>query len=631
MIAPNSFPSTFDGQSSQWQMVAPQSYYYGAHYDHLHAAAAAFAAQSGYNPAAYAHGHAPFYPSAQPLQHDAFYHAHQQHQQQYVAQAPPAEQARSRFAFAHAPQAYEPRFNLPPPAMHAMQHRYAGADEYAPYGGHAESASRATLDSEHLRFLVGRLTESADALSSDEYDRSAHRADAAMQVDEPQPQQQPITYDLIPNVSAVPPPPPIERSAVPLADLATEMIWEACRQGYLRVADLVNAAAAAAPLGASVLGQSVRSGPRRSGEFGAIGSGRVRTASCDGYDSSSSSPASSMPGTPMGVEAVEDAAARRQRLAGLGLGSFEENAAKAYAFGGVRGRSSRSNLSPFPAEPSAAFRQFVKQVLTATLVAPEDIVMALYLVSQIPVDKIIPPTAAEPGQDAQTTSFKAAPFKIMLGSLIIANKMAQDNSYRNSSWASVSGIPLADVNTLEAHVFAALGFSADIKEDKWQAWLGVVVDRFRSGKGKLGDVFAAQDALERLVRASLRHAPSPLPSSPVLAPVAECPSTPLNPSAAAYIDLDASGPLESPMRPADLRRAATAAAAAATRPAPQRPTLLGFPTAPAVGQDSPLVGRSRACRGDSAMTGYASLFPPVDFGASRSRSFGQEIPRNAIC
>ncbi|BGP16642.1 hypothetical protein JCM10213v2_004644 [Rhodosporidiobolus nylandii] len=609
MAANYAYPS-FDGTSNSWTAVAPQPYYYGAHQHPHHQVsllqaaqqqqhAAAAAAYGAYNPAAYAQGHAaPYYPATQA---------------QYVAPVP-AEQARSRFAFAHAaaPTQHEQQrsFALPPPAMHAQQHHF-GADEYmrgsydaAPYG-HAESASRATLEND--------------------YDHPSHSRPPHRSLDE-QPQQ-PITYDLIPNVSTVPPPPPIERSAVPLADLAAEMIWELVRKGYLRSIEMAeaaaNAAAAAPAHSAGVIGQPVvRNGPRRSGgaEFGAIGSGRARKLSQDGYDSSaSSSPASSMPGTPMGVEAIEDVVARRQRLSDLGLGSFGEldNGGKLAYGHQVRSRATRAGaaLSPFPAEPSAGFRQFVKQVLTATLVTPEDIVYAICLVSAIPLDKVIPPTAAEPGQDAQTTSFKAAPFKIFLGALMIANKQLQDNSYRNETFSTVSGIPLPDVNALEAHVLLSLGFDVAIGQHKWAEHLAVVVERSRAGYGNIGEHFAVQDTLERLVRAAIRHSASVTPTSPVLANepvpvvVQECPSTPLPASTSSLhsVDMDMDGPLESARR----------ATSAAVRPVAQRPAL-GVTQA---SQDSPLVGRSRSCRGADF-----SLFPPM-LGPTRARSFGQEVNR----
>ncbi|GAA5967783.1 hypothetical protein JCM11641_005765 [Rhodosporidiobolus odoratus] len=627
------YPS-YDGSNNQWTMVAPQAYY-GAQYDSLHAyhhqasllqtsqtqhsgpAPPAYGAHAGYGAPAFAHGQAAsYYPAAQP---------------QYVASGPAVEPMRSRFAFAHAPGHYEQRFNLPPPAMHAY-----GTDEYmrpvetAPYV-HAESAARATLESEHLQFLLGRLAQSADPSSLDDYDhpshcRPPHRAEHSRK-DGLHQLQDPITYDLIPNVSPVPPPPSIERSAVPLADLATEMVWEAARRGYLHAEEAKTEAVA--PVNAGVIGQPSRNGPRRSGgaeQFGVIGSGRSRQASRDRSSMSSSSPASSMPGTPMGVEAVEDAIARRQRLADLGLASYDD-LSKGGPYDAFRPRHA---VSPFPVEPSLAFRQFVKQILTATLVTPEDLIYAIGLVSSVPLEKVIPPTPAEPGQDAQTTSFKAAPFKVFLGALMLANKQLQDNSYRNASWASVSAIPLPDVNALEAHVLLALRFDVAVNEETWAKWLVGAVERSRSGRGQLGDYFAVQDTLERLVRAAARNAPSVAPSSPVIpstpASFTECPSTPLSSSVSSLNsmdlnsmedDLDAFGPLESARRIS----ATSAAAAAAPRPALQRPAL-GFPRS---SQDSPLVGRSRSCRRASDFP----LFQPM-IGATGSRSFGQEAYR-PIC
>lgn len=598
MNVPHGFPSTFDGttQPHTWNMVAPPTHFQGAHYDHLrvshshqHASlaqqeeaarwfhqqqqAGAFAAlqhsaatYSAYNPAVY-HQQQQYFPANRVEQ---FYMP-----QAFASVEQPA--IRSRFAFATparvpAGQQYE-HFTLPPPAAYPSAHY-----------GVVESAQRATLDNDF------------------EYEhRPAHHAESMVED-----QVQPITYDLIPNVSAVPPPPPVELSAVPLADLATEMVWDAVRQGYLHALETGAAA-----------GQTARAGPRRSAngdQFGAIGDRRANVSSPSGYES----------------DAMEDASARRQRLAELGF--------------------VRSRASVLPVEPSAPFRQFVKQILTATLVTPEDIVMALYLVSQIPVDKIIPPTPAEPGQDAQTTSFKAAPFKIVLGALMVANKTLQDNSYRNDTFSTVSGIPLPDVNKLEAHVFLALGFDVVIREDKWLAWLGVVADRVCFGAGELGDRVAVQAALERLALAAQREVEvtamatespaailsasssssslsSMVSSTSTGATSATCPSTPVHTNATylAGVNLDASGPLESPLHLVDARRRAVMSRAASSLAS----------SAAAQAQESPLVGSSSraarsSCRRGAEASGY-SLFPPVDLAASRSRSFGQETWSRAIC
>ncbi|GAA5921663.1 hypothetical protein JCM3775_001752 [Rhodotorula graminis] len=679
MIAHPVYPS-FDGTThQQWQMVAPpqqqqqqqQLYYGAAHYDplhaqhqaslHQHAAQAQAHAYPAYNVHAYAHGQQQaqqFYPPSQPHQQLDPYYA-QQPAAFAVAQHMPVaavEQARSRFAFAtptHAPAAAAAHFTLPPPAQYAAAHYGVQQQQQSVQQHHqdeairatwesrrAESASRATLDSEHLGYLLDRLAQSADSRgvpSADEYDhpshsRPPHRADAMH--DEPVTafqQQHHTTYDLIPNVSSVPPPPPVELSAVPLADLATEMVWEAVRRGYLHG---LESAVPSAPAAVGVIGQPARNGPRRSHgaaeQFGIIGDRR----------------------SAMALETFADAAARRQRLADLGFPGQARAAAAAAAF---------------PVEPSSAFRAFVKQILTATLVAPEDIVLALYYVSRMPLDQIIPSTPAERGQDAQTTSFKAAPFKIVLGALMLANKQLQDNSYRNETFATVSGIPLVDVNALEAHVFKALSFDVALREDKWLAWLGAVVEYYRSSRGVVGERLAVQEALARLVVAAQRSVEAPsvqvvtgesplvaaaasLPSSASssslesLASVAtaassmdECPSTPhrsaQQSSYLEHVNLDASGPLESPLH-FDARRRQLLTRAASSLASSVAASQLDSPLVARRQYGNKAVGTSSAAAAAGAsvteLSGY-SLFPPVDLANTRSRSFGHETWSRAIC
>ncbi|GAA6050323.1 hypothetical protein JCM3770_002962 [Rhodotorula araucariae] len=667
MIAHAAYPS-LDG-SAHWQMVASQQqqqHYYGAHYDPLaahHQASLLHATQqqhatqahaySAYNAHAYAHGQQPFYPSSQPIQHDAYYAPQPAAYAAVAPQQAPVEQARSRFAFAtptHAPmsQSFE-RYTLPPSAPYAAAHfgvQQAPHQDEAPRaawdGRRAESASRATLESEHMSCLLARLAHSADprglpsAYPADEYDhpshsRPPHRADAMQEDAVPALQQhqhqQHATYDLIPNMSSVPPPPPVELSAVPLADLAAEMVWEVVRRGYLHAVETSSAAP-------GVIGQPARKGPRRSAggeQFGIIGDRRGVSAH----------------------EALEELAARRQRLADLGFPGQACGAASA-----------------FPVEPTPAFRAFVKQILTATLVTPEDIVLALYLVAKMPVDQIIPPTPAERGQDAQTTSFKAAPFKIVLGALMLANKTLQDNSYRNETFAAVSGIPLVDVNALEAHVFQALGFDVALREDKWLAWLGTVVEYYRSSRGELGDRFAVQEALARLVIAAQRSVAAPsvqvvslasfspslsasdsssslaslasasdsssslasLASAATTVSMEECPSTP-NAAQSTYlaeVNLDASGPLESPLhfdarRRAALTRAASSLASSVAASQLESPLVARRSSKGAHPGAAPAAGASVA-----ELSGY-SLFPPVDLAAAPSRSFGHETWSRAIC
>ncbi|GAA5950728.1 hypothetical protein JCM3765_000591 [Sporobolomyces pararoseus] len=483
------------------------------------------------------------YPSYAPQQH-----------QGYVAMEQPI---RSRFAFASSAP-HQAQFSLPPPA-YSYATAHAGVEEQMRAQSHERVAGWGVGGD------YGRQESAQRATLNDNYNT---------QVQAQQDDDKTVVYDLIPNTSSVPPPPPVELSAVPLADFAVEMVWEACRQGFLLARDnQIAESHAAASLNSSV-------SRRRSGRdsFGTIGDGRLRSSSADGFASDSSSASSSLPGTP-GVVSAQEEEARRQRLANLGLSDFMPLVPS-------RKTSSIPTLSSsvFPVEPSIAFRQFVKQILNATLVTPEDLVLALYYVSQIAPAEIIPPTPAEGGQDAQTTSFKAAPFKIFLGSLMLANKSLQDNSYRNETFSTVSGIPLKDVNTLEIYVFSALKYDVALREDKWVQWLNTIAFKVLAGvRGEIGNRLAVEEALGRLVYAARNN------KNTVAAPVASAP-----------VVVDVTGPLEDK-------------AVVAVAPSRRR---------------TPVSTRAGLCRTSSDVP---SLLPPVSLVNTRTRSFGQEVGFRQVC
>lgn len=367
-----------------------------------------------------------------------------------------------------------------------------------------------------------------------------------------------VEYDLVSNVSVVPAPPSIEMSAVPLADLATEMVWEAC----LLALDSTSPSSPSLPNAASRLHRISAKAPavrtqeegRRSSNapelFGAIGEGRQRKASADESSSDFSSPSSSAPGTPAGVRAMEAAANRKQRLVGCGLGfgfptDSKPSSVDTVEMDATKARSFKNGASPlstptFPSEPSPAFRQFVKQVLTATLLAPEDLILALYYIAKIPSASMIPPPSADQlhGASARASVVKAAPFKLILGALMLANKTLQDNSYRNETFAAVSGIPLKDVNDLEVFVFSALAFDVTIPAELWKNWIGVVIERtaWKRG-GDMGDRSDVQAALDRLL-----HAAAETPSVPRFSSSPNT-STPSSPTFLDHADFEEESPL----------------------------------------------------------------------------------------
>lgn len=129
----------------------------------------------------------------------------------------------------------------------------------------------------------------------------------------------------------------------------------------------------------------------------------------------------------------------------------------------------------------------------------------------------------------------------------------QDNSYRNETFAAVSGIPLADVNALEVFLFNALHYDVVIDGDDWESWIYMMKDQWSKGiaMGKdMGQQAEVGAALARLVRVAGRRnkgsASTFINSTPVKASRASASTaTPLTSSLMSRIDLDASGPLRS--------------------------------------------------------------------------------------
>lgn len=135
----------------------------------------------------------------------------------------------------------------------------------------------------------------------------------------------------------------------------------------------------------------------------------------------------------------------------------------------------------------------------------------------------------------------------------------QDNSYRNETFATVSGIPLADVNALEVFFFNALHYNVVVDAEDWESWIATLKGEWIKGVGQgkdMGHYEHVAHALNRLQRvaatrtAGLAPHVTHSPITPLRKPMARTPSTPLTSTAMliSTVDLDGSGPLRSPLR-----------------------------------------------------------------------------------
>jgi len=119
-----------------------------------------------------------------------------------------------------------------------------------------------------------------------------------------------------------------------------------------------------------------------------------------------------------------------------------------------------------PSGPSPAFRRFVKDLLTLTLITPQVLLLALYYVAKLPGDSALPLFANH-----------GMPYKVILGALICSNKVFEDNSFRSSTWSTVSQCPIADTVAAETLVLRHLNFDLNVKAPEWTSWLHSLVER----------------------------------------------------------------------------------------------------------------------------------------------------------
>lgn len=328
------------------------------------------------------------------------------------------------------------------------------------------------------------------------------------------------------GASAIPPPPAIEDSAHPLAALATDLVWEA----FLAAANCTSPAfgslsqfpnskksnathdeLSSSPTSFPSLAHQSRSpvvhasdrsrstsavpegGQGGGNGFGAIGGERrPRNGSNEHQRHSSTSPASdasssasSDPGTPHSTSApapnwgMSSAEMSSGRLSGGGnywnhqvlspaiakVSAHQQHSSRVSPLYAQHG--SQLGQAPFNLAPPHALYEQVQKLLGATLLSQQVLLLALYFIAKLPqTSPLYPPATSQSA--LKSTS---APFKLLLAALVVANKHLDDNSFRNSTFAAVSGITLPEVNALEYSLLAGLSFDINVNTDTWLTWL----------------------------------------------------------------------------------------------------------------------------------------------------------------
>lgn len=112
-----------------------------------------------------------------------------------------------------------------------------------------------------------------------------------------------------------------------------------------------------------------------------------------------------------------------------------------------------------------SFKKFVFTILQSTRLPSSTVILSLdYLSHRM---NNCPPTNQHKGTGQL--------YRLCTISLLLASKFLDDNTFQNGSWADVTGLPVAELNTLEAEWLAAIGWQLHVARigytgfDSWKA------------------------------------------------------------------------------------------------------------------------------------------------------------------
>ena len=193
------------------------------------------------------------------------------------------------------------------------------------------------------------------------------------------------------------------------------------------------------------------------------------------------------------ISASDRAKAAFPSLDSCGAALVREEAARAAPGHRSSSGSRRTSPSPFGrdrspllGEATPAFRRFVHQVLSQTLLSPTALVLALYYMRELP--RILAAPGEAGGDEAGALALFAhppstAPFKLLTLGLMLANKHLDDNTFLNKTWHEVTGIPLGELNRMETFYLCRAQYQLMVDPATWQKHVEALREQQTQGSG----------------------------------------------------------------------------------------------------------------------------------------------------
>ncbi|KAK8845485.1 hypothetical protein IAR55_006198 [Kwoniella newhampshirensis] len=158
-------------------------------------------------------------------------------------------------------------------------------------------------------------------------------------------------------------------------------------------------------------------------------------------------------------------------------------------------------VTPLMVHPSSQFSEFVARLLQVTMVSHSVTVVALLYVYRLKMNN----------QFFSTPGSEQRPF---VAGLMLSNKYLDDNTYTNSTWAELTGIPLPEINRMESELLHGLEYKLGVHISEYQRWK-TLLDEFMTSRGPGG---AAGRHARQLSMSKASHIPRLLTTPVTIAP-----------------------------------------------------------------------------------------------------------------
>ncbi|KAI9145014.1 hypothetical protein BKA69DRAFT_1052578 [Paraphysoderma sedebokerense] len=217
---------------------------------------------------------------------------------------------------------------------------------------------------------------------------------------------------------------------------------------------------------------------------------------------------------------------------------------------------------------TASIRSFINHILKWTKLPSTQVLLALKYVH----------TLVSRHRSLPANSHNGSEIRVLLATMILANKYLEDHYISKKSWAKVSGLNVQELNKMELEILRGLSWDIDIKApefEEWVEWVVALLGRWKDSIKEATSAATLQSFVSRDVWSTEHSRPMHLETVEVARQNVTRESAPFNPSPYLHslpaMMVSAASPMFPPAgyaehTPSPLTRSVNGAPAQTTRP-----------------------------------------------------------------